>query len=176
MRGNIAFIRSFHHVRLTVPQVVTTLNMMVPSVVRQLRSSLFHSAWMYTCLRTCLSTCNSTIILFFMVVQSLKPLLILFFKTVLFSCTSTDLLYRYCLLVFILIPYISIIFLYSYRFSVLVLFSDIEIYDIDIYYTYYLTCYYLTPDSCLLSLDTCLLSPDTYLISLITYHLISLDL
>ena len=65
----------------------------------------------------------------------------------------------------VLIFYIGIIFLYSYRSPVSVLFSSIVIYDSDIYYAYYLACYYLTPDSCMLSPDICL-------IPLITCHMI----
>ena len=89
---------------------------------------------------------NFTVILSLMVVKSLKPVLILFFKTVPFSCIRTDSLYRYHFSIFVLILCIDTVFLFS-----------------DIYYTYYLTCYYLTHDSCLFS-------PDTYLISLITCH------
>jgi len=49
-----------------------------------------------------------------MVVKSLKSLLILFFKTVLFFGVRTDPLYWYCFPIFVLISYISTIFLHSY--------------------------------------------------------------
>jgi len=106
------------------------------------------------CLPTCLLD-NSTIILLLIVVKSLKSLLILFFKTVLFF-------------VYVPISYIDIIFLYPYRSPVSVPFSCIHtdlLYwyyfpDSDIYYAYYLT------------RDSCMLSPGTCLISLITCHLI----
>jgi len=47
---------------------------------------------------------NLIIILYLMVVKNLKHILVLFFKTVLFSCIRTDLIYRYHFSVFILIP------------------------------------------------------------------------
>jgi len=72
--------------------------------------------------------------------------------SVAFSRIRTELLYWYRFLVFVLIP-------------ISVLFSCIVIYDSDIYCAYYLTYYYLTPDSCMLSPNTCLLS-------LITCHMI----
>ena len=63
------------------------------------------------------------------------------------------------------ISYIGTVFLYLYRSLVLILFSCNEIYNSDIYCTYYSIYHYLIPDSCMLSPDTCL-------ISLITCHLI----
>jgi len=69
-----------------------------------------------------------------MVVKSLEPVFILFFK-----------LYRFP--VFTPISCIGTIFLYSYWSPISVLFSCIVIYGNDIYCTYYLTCYYMTPDS-----------------------------
>jgi len=103
---------------------------------------------------------NSTIILSLMVVKSLKHVFILFQKmyylflysyrsvSVLFFCVRTDLLYWYHFPVFVPILCIGTVFLYS-----------------NIYCAYNFTCYYLPPDSCMLSPDTCL-------ISLITCHLI----
>jgi len=98
-----------------------------------------------------------------MVVKNLKPLLALSFKNLLFSCIHNGPLYRHRFPVFISISYIGIIFLYLYRSPVSVLFSCIIIYDSDVYCAYYLTCYYLTPDTCLLLLNTCMLSPDLLL-------------
>jgi len=60
-----------------------------------------------------------------MVVKSLKPLLILFSKTVLFSSIRSGLLYWYHFLVSALIPYIGTTFLYLYQSLVSVLFSCI---------------------------------------------------
>ena len=102
--------------------------------------------------------------LLLMVVKSLKPALILFFKAVLFSCICTDNLYRYHFPIFVMISYIGTIFLYSYWSHVSVLLSFIVIYDSDIYCVYYLTCYYLAPDSCMLSPITCFISLITCLI------------
>ena len=97
---------------------------------------------------------NLTIIYFLMVVKSLKPLLILFFKIVSFSCIRINFLYRYRFSVFVSIFYIGIIFLYLYRSTVSVLFSYI-LYMIVISIvlitwhaiTWHLipTCYHLTP-------------------------------
>jgi len=47
-----------------------------------------------------------------MVVKSLKPVLMLSYKNVLFFCICTDLLYRYCFLIFVLISCISTVLLY----------------------------------------------------------------
>jgi len=104
-----------------------------------------------------------------MVVKSLKPLLILFFKTILFFYIRADLLYRYYFSVFIPILYIGTVFLYSYWFPILVRFSCIVIDDSDIYCAYDLTCHHLRPDSCMLSHDTYLISFNTN--HLIYYHL-----
>jgi len=90
-----------------------------------------------------------------MVVKSLKSLIVLFFKTVLFFCICTDPLYQYRCPVFVLIFCIGTGLLCSYWSPVSVLFYCILIYDSDICCAYYLTCYYLT-------LDSCMLSPDIY--------------
>ena len=50
------------------------------------------------CTLDCMPTClldKSTIILFLMIVKSMKPVLIVFSKIVSFSCIHTDPLYRY---------------------------------------------------------------------------------
>jgi len=69
-----------------------------------------------------------------MIVKSLKPLLVLFFKTVSFFCIRIDLLYRYHFLVSVLILFIGTVFPYSYRSIVFVLFSCIMLYDSDIHH------------------------------------------
>ena len=94
-------------------------------------------------------------ILFSMVVKSLKPLLEPFFKIVLLFGIRTDLLCRYCFHVLISISSIGTTFLHLYRSPVSVPFFRIMIYDSDIYYAYYLSCYRLTPDSCMLLFVTC---------------------
>jgi len=98
-------------------------------------------------------------------VKRLKPLLIPFSKTILFSIICIGLLYQYHFYVYVPIPCIGIIFLYLYRSPVSVPLSYIMILNNDIYCTYCLTCYYcyvdhLTPD--MLLLDSC---------SLLWYHL-----
>jgi len=50
-----------------------------------------------------------------MVVKSLKPILILFFKTVLFFSIRTNFLYWYYFSVLVPTPYIGTIFLYLYQ-------------------------------------------------------------
>ena len=156
-----------------------------------LAPALLSTSWVFT---YSLPIGNLTII-FLMVIKSLKPLLELFSKivmffgylyrsliSVLFFGICTDLLYRYYFPVFVSIFCISTIFSIFLLIPISVPFSCIMIYDTDIhsayYWTYYylpvitwhlyiehLTCHYLTPDSCLLLPDTCL-------ISLITCHLI----
>ena len=113
---------------------------------------------MLACMPTCLLD-NSTIILSLMVVKSLNPYFIfqncvVFLHSyqshvsILFFCVRADLLYRYRFSVCLPISCIGTVFLYR-----------------DIFCAYYLPCYYLTLDSCMLLTDTCL-------ISLITCHLI----
>ena len=121
---------------------------------------------------------NSTIIPRLMVVKSLKTILILFPNYIIFP-------------VLILIPCIDIVFLYSYRSSISVLFSCIRT---DRLYRYHFPIFipipcigivflywkYMIVILTMLLLNTwllhaitwpCLLSPDACLISLITWHL-----
>jgi len=88
-----------------------------------------------------------------------------FSKLYCFSCICANTLYRYRFPVFISILYIGTNFLVSIMIFLAVLFSCIVIYVSDIYYAYYLICYHLTP-------NFCMLSPNICLISLITCHLI----
>jgi len=86
---------------------------------------------------------NPTIILPLMVMKSLKYVLTMFIKTVLFSYIRTDLLYRYC---FFVLRYMIVL-------------STMPLLD-------------TWPDPCMLSPDSCMLSSDICLISLITCYLI----
>jgi len=125
------------------------------------------------CALASMSAClyiNSTIILSLLVVKSLNPVFILFFKTVLFP-------------IFVPIPCISTIFLCSYRFPVSVSFFRICT-DLLYRYCFHVSLYTIVISILLilsmLLLDTwllhaitwpCLLAPYTCLISLITLHL-----
>jgi len=110
------------------------------------------------CTLACTPAClfvNSIIALSLMVVKSLKPKFILFSKTVSFSCIHTEPLYRYCFLVFILIPCISTVILSAYRSLVPVLFSYIVI-------SFMFTTWHAI---------TCLLIPACYHLTPVWYHL-----
>jgi len=75
-----------------------------------------------------------------MVEKSLKPVLELFFKTVLFFCIRTNPIYWYYVSISISIPCIG-------TFSCIRTDPSYRYYfpDSDIYCAYYLTCYHLTP-------------------------------
>jgi len=74
-------------------------------------------------------------------VKRLKPLLIPFSKTILFSIIRIGLLYQYHFYVYVPIPCIGTIFLYLYWSPVSVPLSCNMILNNDIYCTYCLTCY-----------------------------------
>jgi len=109
-------------------------------------------AWMFAYLPARLPAWYSNYYYFLDGCEESEPLLLLFFKIVLFSFIRTDPLSQYRFSIFVLIRCIGIVFL-------------IVLYNSGHLLCYHLTCHYLTPDSWMLSSDTCL-------ISLITYHLI----
>jgi len=110
---------------------------------------------MLFCMPTCLLD-NSTIILSLMILKSLKPLLILFFKTALFSYIHTNLLYRYHFLVFVPISCIGTIFLYSYQ---------------PLYQYCFPVLKYMIVISTMLLLDTWFMHAITLLLLVITWHM-----